>query len=176
MKRDHNTSFLKQYNGRTSVETMATLLLLILLGVGLFSVTLSAVGAYQRLYMAKEKTSELRVASSYIIMKIRQNDMTGCLKVTGNPITGKNALVVYEEIEGMSYATWIFCYEGMLKEALVLKEEVPTLNASQNIAKIDNFQVSYDQEEQMIFASVGKIGEQTYDNIIKIRSEMGEQH
>lgn len=175
MKRENNTVLLLMRDGKTTVETIATLLLLILLGVGLFSLSLSTVNAYHRLYEAKENATDLRVAQSYLSMKIRQNDRTGCLQVAVDPVSEKHALVAFEEIEGVSYATWVFHYNGSLYEALVLKDEAPSLEVAQAITRVDTFDIQYDEKEQGFFITLGKNGEQTIKTLLKTRTYIGEQ-
>lgn len=172
MKRDPDTILieLKQNKGRVLIETLATMLLLILLGVGCFSLTVSAIGAYQRLYTSKEKAAELRVASSFITTKIRQNDMSGCLEVKPDPVSENNALVIHEEIDDVIYTTWIFHSDGWLYETIVLSDESPTVDISQPIARIDLFEINYSQGEKIIYTKVGINGYKTYDSFIKLRS------
>ncbi|MGI6084053.1 MAG: DUF4860 domain-containing protein [Acetivibrionales bacterium] len=161
----------KQENGRTLIETISVLLILILLGVGCFSLSLSAFGAYQRLNDSKEKINELRVASSFIMNKIRRNDVNGGLDVKAHPVTSNNALVIYENIDGEEYETWIYHSSGYLMEALVLKDEEPSADVSQIIAKIDSFEIEYDSVDHKIFTSVGIDGRKPYNNTIKIRTK-----
>ena len=161
--------------GRTSLETITTLLLIILMGLGLFALTLSTVNAYQRIYKTKESATELRIAYSFVTTKIRQNDMTGCLDIIRDPLSEQNALVIYENIEGIDYATWIFHYQGTLWEALVLKEEAPSLEGSQAIAKVDTFALSYDPKEEGFLIRMDKKGQESYSALIKTRTKMGER-
>ena len=49
MKEVLNNSILKPKNGRAMIETLSVMLLLILLGTGCFSLSLSSFGAYKRL-------------------------------------------------------------------------------------------------------------------------------
>ncbi|NLL67630.1 MAG: DUF4860 domain-containing protein [Clostridiaceae bacterium] len=171
MKEVLNDNILKQKNGRTMIETLSVMLLLILLGTGCFSLFLSSFGAYQRLNDSKEKSTELRIASSFVITKIRQNDITGSIDVKLEPITGKNALVIYENIEGESYATWIYHSSGYLMEALVLKHEAPSIDVSQKIAKVDGFNIEYNRDEQMILTSIYTNGLKAYNSTIKVKSK-----
>jgi hypothetical protein len=177
MKRESNLGhlFIESKKGRTTVETIATLLLIILLGMGLMGLTASSVNAYQRLYRGKECSTELRIAYSFITTKIRQNDVTGCLHVVRNPISNQNALVIYETIDGVDYATWIYHYQGTLWEAFVLKEEAPSLEVSQAIAQVDAFTISYDPQAQGIRLQVSIEGHESYGGLIKTRTRMGEE-
>lgn len=171
MKEVLNKKALKRDNGRVLIETLCAMLLLILLGAGCFSLSVSSFGAYQRLNDAKEKSTELRVASSFITTKIRQNDIIGGIDVKPEPITGNNALVIYENINGESYATWIYYSSGYLMEALVLEHEEPSSDVSQIIAKVDDFKIEYNRDEQIILTSVGINGFKSYKSTAKVRSK-----
>lgn len=167
----NNSIILKQENGRTLIEALSVMLILILLGVGCFSLSISAFGAYQRLNDSKEKNNELRVASSFVLNKIRRNDINGSLDVKCHPIIGNNALVIYENINGEEYETWIYHSSGYLMEALILKNEEPSIDLSQKIANVDSFEIEYNHSEQKIFTSVGINGRKPYNSTIRIRSK-----
>jgi len=160
----------RQKNGSILVETISVMLLLVLLGVCCFSLALSSFEAYQRLNASRAKSSELRIASSFIINKIRQNDVAGNIDVRPDPISGNNALVIYESINGTNYATWIYHDSGCLMEALVLRHEEPSSDVSQIIAKIDTFRLDFDREKKQIFLSVDIEGARPYSSTIKLRS------
>jgi len=159
-----------QKKGSILIETISVMLLLVVMGLCCVSLSMSSFQAYQRLNDSRTKSSELRIASSFIINKIRQNDVSGNIDVKPDPITGNNALVIYENINGENYATWIYHDSGCLMEALVLKHEVPSADVSQIIAKVDSFQLDFNREKRQIFISVGIEGVRPYNSIIKIRS------
>ncbi|NLX63643.1 MAG: DUF4860 domain-containing protein [Clostridiaceae bacterium] len=161
---------LRQKKGSILVETISVMLLLVLLGVCSLSLAMSSFGAYQRLDNSRAKSSELRIASSFIINKIRQNDMSGNIDVRPDTISGNNALVIYESINGENYATWIYHDSGCLMEALVLRHEVPSPDVSKVIAKVDSFSLDFDREKRQITFSVGIEGVRPYNSVIKIRS------
>ncbi len=173
MKRDPDSGYieLKQNKGRALIETLASMILFILLGAGCFSLAVSAVGAYQRIYAAKESTSELRIAYSFVTTKIRQYDISGCLEVKPDTISGNNALVIHEKINDKIYDTWIFHYDGYLYEAIVLEDEYPEVDISQPIARIDLFEINLSEEDQGIFIKAGINGHKTYDSFFKLRSD-----
>lgn len=172
MKRDHDTvrMGLKQNKGRVLVETLAYMMLLMLLGIGCFSLAVSALGAYQRIHASKENASELRIACSFVTTKIRQYDISGYLEIIPDNISGNNALVIHEKIDDTIYDTWVFHYDGWLYEAIVLENEKPEVDISQPIASIDFFEINYSEKEQGIYFKVGVNGYKTYDSFIKIRS------
>lgn len=172
MKRvpDVVSTSLKQNRGQVLVETVAAMLLLVLLGVGCFSLTVSAVGAYQRLHGSKVSTSEMRIACSFVTTKIRQYDVTGYLEVKPDPVSGKNALVIHEPIDGPIYDTWIFHYDGTLYEAITLEDEDPDTEISQPVARVDDFDISYDEKAHGIYIKTAIDGYGAYETFIKLRS------
>lgn len=172
MKRetDATGNGMKQNSGRVLVETLASMFLLILLGAGCFSLAMSAIGAYNRLYASKENASELRIAYSFVTTKIRQYDISGCLEVKPDAVSGKNALVIHEKIDDMVYDTWIFHYDGYLYEAIVLENEDPEVDISQPIARIDSFDIRYDEGAHGFFIKAGIEGHKTYGGFLKLRS------
>jgi Tfp pilus assembly protein PilW len=109
--------------GKTQTEVLAVFLLLLLMGVSVFTLASSGVAAYQRSERARSVQGELRVAMSFLQMKVRQSDRAGGIYLAPNPVNGTTALVLAEDIEGVSYETWIYHDEGHVKEALILAGE-----------------------------------------------------
>lgn len=167
MKRAYNL-LLKDNGGRTSIESLATMLLMIILGVGVCSLTLSSISAYQKIYNSKKESSESRVAISFITTKIRQNDCEGRIDIKPDPFTGQNALVIYENIDNTDYATWIFHYEGFLYEALILRAEAPSIEISQPVAKIAKFEIN--PVNDGIVARIGNFDGMMYESYIRPKS------
>lgn len=132
--------FTKRNRGGIGVETMATLLLLLLLGMSIFSLAVSSTSAYSRLYEGDSLQSRLRVALSFIHMKIRQNDCAGAVSIEQHPVTLKPALVIREEYEEV-YKTWIYQDGGKLREALMPEGEPPSNDLSFEIADVDGFEL-----------------------------------
>ena len=104
-----------------SAETIATLLLLLILGIGIFALAVSSTSAYSRVYEGKSLNSELRVALSFIHMKIRQNDLKDAIRIEENPVNGDPAIVIREEYEDEAYEIWIYQDDGKLRDLLCQK-------------------------------------------------------
>ncbi|NLW02641.1 MAG: DUF4860 domain-containing protein [Clostridiaceae bacterium] len=127
--------------GSVSAETIATLLLLLALGIGIFVLALSSTSAYTRLYEGKSLSSELRVALSFIQMKIRQNDLKDAIRVEDNPVNGEPAIVIREVHSGEVYETWIYQDGGILREAIMPEGMPPSNEYSFEITEVDGFSV-----------------------------------
>ena len=93
--------------------------LLALLLFGLFAVCILAVlltggQTYRRLSERDDAAYAARTAAQYISTRVRQADAQDAVTVTD--FGGCAALALTEEIEGAQYVTYIYCYDGWLRE------------------------------------------------------------
>lgn len=161
-----------QSRGGASIESIAALLLLILAGICLFTLTISSTSAYSRLYDGKEASTQARVALSFVSMKIRQNDVSGGVEVKSNPINGENALVIHEAYDGQPYDTWIYWDEGKLYEALVLGGESPSREVSLEITALEGFEIMYRDQNTIYTRVTARKGQRefSYEGLTALRS------
>lgn len=150
--------------GSTSIEVLSTMLLLLLLGIGVFSLALTSTAAYKRLYDNREASAELRVGLSFIQMKIRQNDMLDGISLKQNPINQKDALVIREYYESEAYDTWIYYDSGILRECLVLASEEPSNELSFEIAHVDGLNLRWDDDKRAIAINIWKNDSRNREN------------
>lgn len=79
-------------------------LVLVILGASVYKQTVS--------YMDENFTS--RTAYSYLTEKVRQNDLYDSISL--GQLEGTEALVMTQEINDTTYATYLYLYEGSLRE------------------------------------------------------------
>lgn len=154
------------------METMAVLLLLLILGTGIFALAVSSTSAYSKIYDGRNDASELRVALAFISMKIRQNDIEGAVEIRNNPVNGGPAVVIREEYEKGIYETWIYHDSGKLREAIMPEGMDPFNEYSFEIADIDGF--SAEMQGNLISMSVWidrDDGRQSLESCIRLRTE-----
>jgi|LSQX01.1.fsa_nt_gb hypothetical protein len=157
--------------GSVSAETIATLLLLLILGIGIFALAVSSTSAYSRVYEGKSLNSELRVALSFIHMKIRQNDLKDAIRIEENPVNGDPAIVIREEYEDEVYEIWIYQDDGKLWEALMPEGMAPSNELSFEIADVDGLTVKIDQSLLSISVWIDQNEEQLkLESSVMIRS------
>lgn len=93
------------------------ILVLVLFGVFsvcILSVLLTGAGAYKRLTERGQNTYTLRTVPQYVTTRVRQADVAGGICV--GEFEGRDALELKEEIDGKSYVTRIYCYDGYVRE------------------------------------------------------------
>lgn len=105
--------------GYSLVEMAVGMLLLVVFGTTLFTLTASSAGSYERLVDEKEIDTEYRIASSYLTTKLRQNDRAGAVNLVMQDNEPKVALKISEELSGENYETWIYVADGFLKEVMI---------------------------------------------------------
>lgn len=126
-------------SGRTQIEVLAVLILLLLLGVSAFTLSMAGADSYKSLNSYRDKSSAVRIAMAFTEMKIHQYDAAGVLAVAPHPVTGENALVIRETVEGVEYETWIYYSSGYLREALVVKGQSPTDEYGFEVVALDAY-------------------------------------
>ncbi len=77
----------------------------------LSAVLLSGRGVHKRLNRSREESYNRRTARQYLSTRVRQSNT-----VTGEEFRGNPAICFYEEIEGESYITRMYLYDGYIWE------------------------------------------------------------
>jgi len=78
-----------------------------------------------------------RTALSYVTEKLRQHDSTGCISIQ---ITDSQpVLVLTQDINGEEYSTYLFSYDGYLKEVTMKAGNGVDLNSGQKLIELKSF-------------------------------------
>jgi len=96
---------------------MGSLLALMVFGVFaacLLFLLLTGADVYQKMRQRDTATYESRTAVQYMTTRVRQADRAE--SITAEAFDGLDALVLLEEIEGETYETKLYCYDGWLTE------------------------------------------------------------
>jgi len=157
-------------NGYSLIEMSIVMLLLVLFGLGIFMLAAATTTTYESLVDQKTESESVRVARSYLITKVRQNDRVGSVKIASNGINNGDALVIFESIDDAVYETWIYVSKGQLREATVLEGVIPNDDVSFEIAEIDRLIVSGDQHALVIGIEKGDL--QLTDILLTLKSEV----
>ena len=122
---------------RNHFDTVFVVALLLLLAMT--AVVLILIGAKQYQATANQMNTnyEVRTASSYLFEKIRQSDTCGTICV--KDFNGSDALVIYEDIDGITYTTYIYYYKGYLCELFVSQNSVYSPASGQKIIEANAF-------------------------------------
>lgn len=158
--------------GSGNFETVMAMVLLILFSMSIFVLMYVGKDTEKRILEQNDIKANARVASSYINVKIKQNDEINKISVKSNPATSENALVIASEENGEKIDTWIYFDDGYLFESTVLRSMAPDIQNAFPIAKIEDFFI--EKQESKITTSIkymynGQM--QKVTSIIVLRSE-----
>ena len=129
-------------DGRHIVDVLFVLALFgIFAASALMLVTLGA-NVYKKTVSHMDENYAERTAYAYITEKIRQNNTVGAISV--EELEGTPALVFTQQLEDMEYCTYLYYYDGYLKELSLRKDMYAgsnLLSAGQDIIPLASFSI-----------------------------------
>lgn len=120
-----------------SIDKLFSILLFGMYILFLLLVLLFGAKAYQTAVKGTDENRHLRTAMSYITTKIRQHDSGENVFVSA--FNGNEALCMTNEIDGETFVTYIYLYEGTLKELFTAKGSTASPSMGTSIASLDSF-------------------------------------
>lgn len=142
-------------SGYSLIEMTIAMLLLVVFGLAVFMLAASSTTTYEKLVDDKNTSEELRVASSYLVTKLRQNDQKEAISLESNLLFDSKALTIREVIGDETYVTWIYVSEGVLREVTVLEGIEPSDDLSFEIAKVDEMEIRVNDQSVYIALEKG---------------------
>ncbi len=109
-------------------------LVLVILGANIYKQTVS--------HMTENYDS--RMACSYFSEKIRQNDFASAIEL--DELYGTEALIFSQEIQGETYATYLYYHDGYLRELFIKKDSNigdDPLDAGNAIMKLEHLDMEF---------------------------------
>lgn len=121
----HNNNNNNNNKGFTLVELVVSMVILTILGSVVVNILNNTNRQYFKLYKEYDRMTEARIATSYIVTKLRENDQRDCISIKDNKliIKNNNGNKIYE----------IYVEENILKE----KTKGVPLNIAKNINYFD---------------------------------------
>ncbi len=131
----------KHYTEEHHVDLLFILLVFSLFTATVLAVILLGIKIYRNTLSSMDNNYTTRISYSYIAEKIRQNDVAG--SITCGSVDGTDALVMTTLVGEKEYATYIYAYDGYIKELLISTENDPDLESGTNIIKGEDISFSF---------------------------------
>lgn len=128
---------------RSRITDVLGLLCLTVFALCLLLVLLSAASLYRNLVDRGENAYVRRTALQYLTTRVHQAE-----RVAVGELEGCEALVLEETVDGEAYTTWVYCYEGWLRELCVVPGAKLPPKAGETILEAEDF--SLQQEEHLL--------------------------
>lgn len=132
----------------------------------IFLITIGA-DIYGRTVDNMEGNFNTRTALAYVTEKVRQSDVEG--QVLIGEFNGHQALVITSRVSDIDYNTYIYEYNGCLKELMCRQDVVLGPEAGQDILEVSEFMLT-PVNEHLINCRVAVDEEQSYELFISIHS------
>ena len=147
-------------------------ILFVLTLFGLFALSaifLISVGSnvYSKTVDHMNENFDTRTSLAYITEKIRQSDKEA--SVTIGDLEGTDAIIIATQAEDSNYNTYLYAYDGYLKELMVREDITLGPEAGQNILAVSEFSVT-PINEHLISCRIAVNPRQSYDLLISIHS------
>lgn len=122
-----------------TVDVLFVLLLFCTFAFSVISLTGIGAGVYQNVVDKMSESYNERISYSYFINKVRQSDVNG--NISSGTFKGTNALIISEEIDNITYHTYLYCFEGHIKEMFVRAGNEFDPSFGTDIMEVENFSV-----------------------------------
>ena len=120
-------------------DTVIVMLLFALFAVTSFVLIIIGIKQYNVTADTMSNNYQIRTATSFLQEKIRQNDAGDSINIS--EIEGIKALAIDSVIEDTKYTTFIYCYDGYLRELLVTEDSVFSKESGQSIIELKSFDI-----------------------------------
>lgn len=127
--------------GQTTNLLFTMLLFLVFVLCALFTVLFGG-KVYENISTRMEENYTGSVALNYVANKVRQGDRAGLVQVV--EIEGTPVLELAQEINGSRYVTWIYYWEGTIRELFTREDSGLTLADGLEIIECEGFIPSMD--------------------------------
>ena len=119
------------------IDSIFIMLLFFLFALTAFVLIMIGVRQYKATANAMDYNYEIRTVTSYLREKTRQNSSNSSISI--ETIDGTNALCLKNTLNNTIYNTYIYYYDGSLREMYIQECTPFTLNLGQQIVTISGF-------------------------------------
>ncbi len=147
------------------VEVFSGLILFLVFTVSMLFVLLFGATAYKNISTELDRQYRERTVLNYIAAKVRYNKAEDNVQMSD--ISGVAALTFEEEIEGVLYLTYVYFYDGYLRELYTPKGTQLSPDSGDEILPIDN--LVFTPVEDKLVKVVCEVNGRTEDLLLNLR-------
>ena len=133
-------------------------------------VLLLSANIYKGIVNSSEETFETTTVLSYMNEKIRQSDENGAEAIYLDEFDGCQALAIARQFGDKTYITYIYEFDGELKETFVQEGIAASAKAGTTILEVNNFSMTQVSADLFQFACEDREGN-PHSILVSIQSE-----
>ena len=122
--------------------------------------------AYNTVVTSAQMSSNERILRSYPLNKVRMNDNVDALEI--RQIEGVDVLTITQDYDGDMYETYVYCYDGWLRELFMAQEEEFYLEDGDELIEAQYFRPKI--ENGMMSFEIGTADGENYQAKLALRS------
>lgn len=149
------------------IDSIFVMILFFLFALTAFVLVMIGVKQYQATADSMNYNYEVRTATSYLREKIRQNDSHAAISI--DTIEGADVLSLKSEVNGTVYYTYIYYYDGYLRELYVQDGSSFSLSSGQQIIELSGFELS-EATDRLITVTITDTWGGTTDMYLSVNS------
>lgn len=161
--------FQEKRGKRHAVDLLFSLALFCVFAASLLMVSATGSQVYENIAQDMENNYTLRTSLSYVTEKLRQNDASGVISLA--EIAGEPAVVLEMMYNDVLYQTWIYEYEGKLRELFTRKGNNIFPEDGQALMEIRDFSIEAVKDNLYQITIINK-GGKTENLLFSIRSQV----
>ncbi len=105
---------------RSKISDVFPILLFLVFTLSALGIVLASVQIYQKILSRAEESYDTEIAVAYLTEKFRNHDAEGSIKI--DDYMGHDAILIENIVKDVPYVTYIYAYDGYLRELYVEKE------------------------------------------------------
>ncbi|WP_040196193.1 DUF4860 domain-containing protein [Candidatus Soleaferrea massiliensis] len=150
-----------------SIDVLFSFVLFGLFTVLSFMLVLIGANVYSGVVKASDGNDEVRASLSYVSNKVRAENRREGIRVEER--SGVRTLVISQEIEGRTYETLIYYYDGSLREILRRPDQSFDPSRGQEIAELKSFDVSENEQKSLLTLTIMTTQDREYTSRIALQ-------
>ncbi|MCR5721068.1 MAG: DUF4860 domain-containing protein [Lachnospiraceae bacterium] len=123
-----------------TVDALFVITLFLVFAISVVALTGTGAGVYQNVVDKMSSNYNSRTSFSYIYNKVHQSDMDGLVDV--GQYMGNDALIISEEIDNITYCTYLYEYDGNIKELFTRAGQEFDPSYGTDILEVEGFSIS----------------------------------
>ena len=123
-----------------TVDALFVITLFLVFAISVVALTGTGAGVYQNVVDKMSSNYNSRTSFSYIYNKVHQSDMDGLVDV--GQYMGNDALIISEEIDNITYCTYLYEYDGNIKELFTRAGQEFDPSYGTDILEVKGFSIS----------------------------------
>ena len=122
-----------------SIDVVFALALFCTFAVSVLMVLMMGASSYRSVTDSMNENYEDKTGTGYIAEKIRHSDSRG--GIAAGQFDGNDALLLTQDIDGTDYITYIYYYDGYIRELLTENGSGMTAEAGEKVLEASGFEV-----------------------------------